>query len=253
IVNRLWGLYMGRPLVATPSNYGLRGDFPTHPELLDDLAVRFMDRGWSLKWLAREVVLSSAYRQSSNSQSAIRDPQLADPENRLLAHMNRRRMTVEQWRDSLLMAAGRLDTAIGGPSLDPQNPEERRRTIYSQASRLELNRMLALFDYPDPNVHADRRSETTTPLQKMFVLNSQFMIEQAASLALRQQDESLDDAQRIDDAYRLLYSRPPSEEESRLGLAFLQGDGTQGGPAALERWQQYAHVLLAASELLYID
>ena len=262
IVNRMWALYFGRPLVATPSNFGARGEQPTHPELLDDLAIRFVESGWSLKWLAREIVSSSAYRQSSiadsptgnlssNPQSAIRNPQLVDPENRLLARMNRRRMTVEQWRDSVLAASGRLETAIGGPSLDPQDPQQRRRTIYSQASRLELNRMLAMFDYPDPNVHADRRVETTTPLQKMFVLNSPFMVEQAGALAERLTTEISDSAlaasnQRIDYAYRLLYGRPATEEEIKLGIEFLRGGD-------VERLKQYAHVLLAANELLYVD
>jgi len=120
--------------------------------------------------------------------------------------------------------------------------------------------MLAMFDYPDPNVHADRRVETTTPLQKMFVLNSPFMVEQARRLAERLQNESLDDAQRIERAYRLLYSRSPTEEESRLGMTFLGNDGTPRSPpgesrvsATVERWQQYAHVLLAANELMYVD
>jgi hypothetical protein len=249
IVNRMWALYTGQPLVATPSNFGARGELPTHPELLDDLAVRFTHAGWSLKWLAREIVLSSAYRQNSQADAPV---VAADPENKLLSRMNRRRMTVEQWRDSLLAATGKLESTVGGPSLEPQDPAQRRRTIYSHASRLELNRMLAMFDYPDPNVHADRRVETTTPLQKMFVLNSPFMVEQAAALAERLQGESLEDARQIERAYRLLYSRPPNEDEAKLGMDFLAG-GAGGGPATLERWHQYVHVLLAANELLYID
>jgi hypothetical protein len=176
---------------------------------------------------------------------------LTDPENRLLARMNRRRMTVEQWRDSILAGSGRLESTIGGTSLEPQDPEQRRRTIYSHASRLELNRMLAMFDYPDPNVHADRRVETTTPLQKMFVLNSPFMVEQARSLAELLTTEIPDSAadagrQRIDLAYRRLFSRPATDEEMKLGTEFLQGGD-------MERLKQYAHVLLAANELLYVD
>jgi hypothetical protein len=261
IVNRLWGFYFGRPLAATPSNFGTTGEPPTHPELLDDLTLRFLDSGWSLKWLAREIVSSATYRQSSSAefgvrnsestpQSALRSPQSMDPENRLLSRMPRRRLTVEQWRDSMLAASGRLEATIGGRSIDPQQPTERRRTVYSRASRLELNKLLAMFDYPDPNVHADRRVETTTPLQKMFVLNSPFMVEQAAALAQRLLAEVPDSAlaadyQRIDLAYRLLYSRPATDEELSLGLKFV----TSGK----DRWQQYAHVLLAANELLYVD
>ncbi len=249
-VNRIWGQVFGRPLVGTPSNFGAQGEKPTHPELLDDLAVRFMESGWSLRWLLREMVLSAAYRQSGTANT---QRQAADPENRLLSRMNGRRLSVEAWRDALLFASGRLDRTIGGPSLDPQDPQERRRSIYSGVSRLELNRMLALFDFPDPNVHAGRRTETTTPLQKLFVLNSPFLVSQAASLAERLKTEvpgegDQADQRRIDRAYRLLYGRPPSEKEVRLGLAFL-GNGDD----RLARWSQYTHVLLAANEMLFLD
>src|SRR5205814_7231243 len=142
-------------------------------------------------------------------------------ENRLLSRFGRRRLTVEQWRDSVLSAADRLESSIGGPSIDPQDPQQHRRTIYSRASRLELNRMLAMFDYPDPNVHADRRVETTTPLQKMFVLNSPFMVDEAAALAERLQSEVPDSAfaakyQSVDYAYVLLYGRSATDETMKL-------------------------------------
>ncbi len=239
IVNRILGQLFGRPLVATPSNFGATGEPPTHPELLDDLAVRFMRAGWSLKWLQREIVLSAAYRQSS-AMDTHKDK--ADPENRLLSRMSRRRLSVESWRDAVLSASGQLDRSVGGPSLDPQDPKERRRTVYSAVSRLDLNRMLALFDFPDPNAHADRRMETTTPLQKLFVLNSPFMVAQAGHLAERLQREAGPD-QRVDRAYRLLFGRPAKEIEIRLGRAFLkEGD-----------WPRYAHVLLAGNEMLFID
>jgi hypothetical protein len=274
IVNRIWGLYFGRPLVGTASNYGAMGERPTHPELLDDLTVRFMQSDWSLKWLTREIVLSTTYGQSSdnsNPKSKIQNLK-SDPENRLLSRMNRRRLSVEQWRDSILAANGRLEDAVGGPSIDPQNPQERRRTVYSRASRLELNKLLVMFDYPDPNVHADRRVETTTPLQKMFVLNSPFMVEQSGALADRllteitagqnadSEDVAAADRQRIERAYRLLYGRPASDEEIKIGLQFLAKTGKPENSAATEpttdhaaRWKQYAHVLLAANELLYVD
>jgi hypothetical protein len=249
IVNRIWGQYFGRPLVGTPSNFGALGERPTHPELLDDLAVRFMASGWSLKWLHREIVLSAAYRQGST----FRDPDPKDPDNHLLGHMNRRRLSVEAWRDSLLSTTGNLDHTAGGPSIDPQDPKERRRTVYSAVSRLELNRMLVLFDYPDPNVHADRRVETTTPLQKLFILNSPFMAAQAERLTERLMTEvpGEDEAahrRRIDRAYHLLYGRPPTDAEVRLGLAF-----TQDGSDPPTRWRQYAHALLAANEMMFID
>jgi hypothetical protein len=251
IVNRVWAAYFGRGLVATPSNFGTLGERPTHPDLLDDLAARFMKNGWSLKWLHREIVRSATYRQSSltNPQSSLQDP-----DNRLLARMPRRRLTAESWRDAVLAVTGRLDiTTVGGPSIDPLDPKETRRTLYSQVSRLDLNRMLALFDFPDPNVSAEKRAETTTPLQKLFVLNSPFMIAQAEALAERLKKDVADptsegDRKRIDLAYRLLYSRPATAAEVELGLTYLDNGDDRDG-----RWRQYAHVLLAANEMMFVD
>jgi hypothetical protein len=190
---------------------------------------------------------------SANPQSAIRNPQSVDPENRLLGRMSRRRLSVEAWRDSLLAASGRLDGAVGGPSLNPQDPKEGRRTVYSTVSRLSLNPLLAMFDFPDPNLHADRRVETTTPLQKLFVLNSPFMVDVAAALTERLWSEvpagtDQADRRRVERAYHLLYGRPPTTDELRLGLEYLHGcDDPKAG------WQRYAQVLLAANEMLYVD
>lgn len=256
MVNRIWGLYFGRPLAGTASNFGTLGEPPTHPELLDYLTLRFLEKDWSIKALTRQMVLSATYAEGSGGVSdgsnlGVQGSGIGDPENRLLSRFSRRRLTVEQWRDSILAASGRLDELLGGKSIDPQQASEGRRTIYSRASRLELNKLLAMFDYPDPNVHADRRVETTTPLQKMFVLNSPFMVEQAKALAERLLADVPESAyaakyQRVDLAYRLLYGRPATDEEIGLGLRFLaQGTG--------DRMQQYAHVLLAANELLYVD
>jgi hypothetical protein len=248
LVNRVWAQCFGQALVGTPSNFGALGERPTHPELLDDLAVRFMDTGWSLKWLLREITLSATYAQAGQSDARAAE---VDPDNRLLGRMPRRRLSVEAWRDAVLSAAGRLDAAVGGPSVDPQDPRQRRRTVYSAVSRLELNRILALFDFPDPNTHAAGRVETITPLQKLFVLNGPFLAGQAAALTERLGREiggsgAEGDRQRIERAYLLLYGRPASAAEMHLGLAFLAA----GTP---ERWRQYAQVLLAANEMLYVD
>jgi hypothetical protein len=250
IVNRVWAEHFGRALVATTSNFGALGAAPSHPELLDDLAVRFMQAGWSLKWLHRELVLSATYRQSSAAASRTL---AADPDNRLLGRMSRRRLSVEQWRDAWLSVAGRLDSTIGGPSIEPQDPSERRRTVYSRVSRLQLDRMLALFDFPDANLHCDRRAETTTPLQKMFLTNGPFAIAVAESLAGRLAGEigaerADADWLRIQRAYELLYARPPGESELWIGLRFLR---KSDDPAAA--WPQYAHALLAANEAWFID
>jgi hypothetical protein len=249
IVNRVWGQFFGRPLVATPSNFGALGERPTHPELLDDLAVRFMDAGWSLKWLQREIALSATYRQSSRADAGQTG---VDPENRLLGRMSRRRLSVEAWRDSILAANGRLADTVGGPSIDTADPQQRRRTVYSRVSRLSLNPLLALFDFPDPNIHADRRVETTTPLQKLFVMNNPFMIRQAETFADRVSAVAGSDSHQADEAfiqraYEVLYDRPAGDAEIRLGLEFLKA-----GEPRLRR-TQYAQVLLAANEMLYID
>lgn len=246
IVNRVWGGLFGEPIVRTPSNFGILGEPPTHPKLLDDLSVRFMENGWSLKWLCREIVLSSTWQQSSDLNEA---GQGADPSNRLLWRMNRRRLDVESWRDSILLSAGRLDRTVGGKSIDPIDPKETRRTIYSKVSRLDLNPMLAMFDFPDPNVHAGSRVETTTPIQKMFVLNSPFMVAQVEALAERCLASADDDAERVAWASQTLFGREPTADERALALEFL-GEKDE---KHTERWKQYAHVLLASNELLMID
>jgi hypothetical protein len=246
IVNRVWGQFFGQPLVRTPSNFGALGERPSHPELLDDLAVRFMQAGWSLKWLQREIVLSAAYGQSSQTDSRHIS---ADPENRLLSRMSRRRLGVEAWRDAILASTARLREGIGGLSIDPTAPDQRRRTVYSRISRLSLNPMLSLFDFPDPNIHADHRVETTTPLQKLFVMNSPFMVRQADALAqLLTQETNGTDNSFIQRSYLRLYGRPVTDAELQLGLEFLKGSKD-----AKPRRQEYAQVLLAANEMLFVD
>jgi len=250
IVNRIWAAYFGRGLVGTLSNFGLMGDRPTHPELLDDLAVRFQQNGWSLKWLHREIVLSATYRQSSLAGS---EALAQDPDNLWLSRMPRRRLGAEGWRDSLLAVTGRLDAStVGGPSIDPSDAAQNRRTVYSRISRLDLNRYLVLYDFPDPNVTAEKRSETITPLQKLFVLNSDFMQSQAEALEARLLQavpgEGAEVAvQRIDWAWRNLFGRPATVDEQRLSEDFL------GQVDAAGRWRQFAHVLLASNELQYVD
>jgi hypothetical protein len=245
IVNRVWGELFGQYLVGTPSNFGELGERPTHPELLDDFAVRFMEHGWSLKWLQQEIVLSATYRQSSHVDER---QQAIDPANQLLGRMNRRRLSAEAWRDAILSAAGRLDDSVGGPSIDPVEENATRRTVYSERSRFQLNSMLALFDVPDPNAHAERRVETVTPLQKMFALNSPFMIANADALARRVRAEAGDHAAaRIAHTWRLLYQREPDSEESRLSLAYL------GESPDDQRWSAFTQALLASDELLILD
>lgn len=250
IVNRIWGQYFGKALVGTSSNFGLRGDRPSHPQLLDDLSVRFMENGWSLKWLHKEIVLSATYQQTSD---ASEQHLTVDPPNRLLGRMSRRRRSIEAWRDAVLSATGRLDDSVGGKSMDPSKPDSTRRTVYSRISRFDLDPLLALFDFPDPNVHSARRSETTTPLQKLFVMNNPFMVKQAEMLATRLLSENgnsnMKDINRVQLAYELLFARPAGDEEVKLAMSFL----TQPNSDRERLWQQYAQVLLASNEMLFID
>jgi hypothetical protein len=246
LVNRVWGVLFSKPLVATASNFGHSGMMPTHPELLDDLAVRFMAGGWSVKSLVSELALSATYRQSSREDVK---KSAADAANESLWRMNRRRLSIEQWRDSVLAVTGELDLS-GGKSLELDDAKNLRRTVHARISRLKLNDLLMQFDYPDANVHAEKRSATTTPTQKLFMLNSPFMLERAKVLAERvTTDASESDAASIQRAYQLLYGRNPESAETAAALAFLRKPAT----GEVTRWQQYAQALLMANEMLYVD
>ena len=249
-VNRVWMHHFGVGLVDTPSNFGLNGSKPSHPELLDDLAVRFMENGWSTKWLHREIMLSSTYQQSATpSQDAS-----LDPDNRLLSHFNRRRLGAEAFRDAVLAVSGRLDESIGGPSGDADDVNFSRRTIYASVSRHKLSDTLQTFDFPDPAIHCEKRANTTTPLQQMFVLNSPFVRAQAIALAERIQQEggeTLDE--RVTHLHRLLYARLPIEAELQIAREFLAEAASTDEQATATRWQRYTHALLSSNEFLYVD
>lgn len=253
-VNRVWAMLFGSPLARTTSNFGAMGERPAHPELLDDLAVRFMTGGWSVKRLVRELVLSATYRQGreitepgARSQDAAAS-ELSALRDTLHARAQRRRLGIEQWRDAILSVSGTL-TREGGPSRDLDSAAHHQRTLYSQVSRRDLNKTLMLFDYPDANVHAARRSESTTPTQKLFVMNSAFIIAQARALARRLQESAPDDPSRIRRAYELLFAREPEPEEARIALEFLQ----HPAEGSLTAWEQLAQALLATNEMAWMD
>jgi len=247
IVNRMWGWFFGQPIVPTPSNFGHSGQPPSDPQLLDFLATHFMDSGWNMKKLIREMMLSSTYRQSSLSA----DNEKRDPSNSSLSRMNRRRLTVEQWRDAVLFVSGDLQ-AVGGKSLELDNATNFHRTVYARVSRLKLNDTLVQFDYPDANVHAEKRSVTTTPMQKLFLLNNPFMMERAKSLVRRvEQTGARSDRQKIAHAYEILFAREPERSELNLALAYLRKP--VAAVTELSRWEQYAQMLLASNEMFYVD
>ncbi|OYW13457.1 MAG: hypothetical protein B7X34_00190 [Acidobacteriia bacterium 12-62-4] len=218
-VNRLWQHHFGQGLVRSPGNFGQLGDRPTHPELLDYLAGRLVQNGWSLKAMHREMLLTEAYQRSSAASPAAREK---DPDNLLLSHANvRERLDAEALRDSVLAVAGTLDRTVGGAPA-PFDHKHRRRTLYVTVSR--------------------SRMVTVGPMQRLFFMNAPFVAEQAKALAARLTGT---DGERIRAAYELLYARPASADELQLGLAFLQGDAT--------RWPQYAQVLLSAAEFSTIQ
>jgi mono/diheme cytochrome c family protein/cytochrome c553 len=252
MVNRIWQHHFGRGLVASSSNFGALGEPPSHPELLDWLAHRFVASGWSLKALHREILLSSVYQQSSRpSAEGIKK----DPGNVLLWRMNGRRLDVEAWRDAMLAVAGRLDATVGGPSVSLEAADNRRRTVYAAISRHDLAWMLRLFDFPDPNITSGGRVETTVPLQELFVLNSEFMATSARDVAARLMVDSRtgrDDDARIRQAYRLLYGRDPTDRERKLGLQYLKTPGP-ADTTRTSRWEKYTHALLATNEFMFVD
>jgi len=253
MVNRVWQHHFGRGLVGTPDNFGKLGEPPTHPELLEYLTVKFVEQGWSIKSLHREIMLSATYQLSSDRNESN---QQIDADNRYLWRMTRRRLDVEAWRDALLATSGRLDGKLQGPSTNLADSSNNRRTVYAFISRHELDNMLRLFDFPDANITASVRAETTVPQQQLFVLNSPFMIEQSKAFAARVLIESADGLEdRIQHAYRLAFGRKASPGELQVGLEYLQAidPPEQKDLNKLNRWERYAQALLASNEFLYID
>jgi hypothetical protein len=247
-VNRVWAWHFGRGLVSTPSNFGALGDRPSNPELLDWLAINFMKNGWSVKWLHRQIMLAGVYQLESRPDPA---DDKVDAANVYLWRGTRKRLEIEDWRDSLLVVSGNLDTRGGGPTFDLRDPNARRRTVYAKVSRHDLDGLLRLFDFPDANVTADKRVVTTVPQQQLFALNSEFMVAQAKAFTARVEKSGATDEERIAAAYRIAFGRAPERAEVDLALRFLKLPPRSDDK--LSRWQQYAQVLLASNEMMYVD
>jgi mono/diheme cytochrome c family protein len=216
IANRIWKGHLGTGLVDTPSNFGVTGERPSNPELLDYLAQAFVDGGLSIKKLHRAIMLSAVYQLGGEYNKAAFDK---DSGNRLYWRANRRRMTAEQIRDSLLFVSGALDLKAGGPSA-PLTPLYDRRTVYGRISRYKLDEYLQLFDFPSPNLSAEKRFSTSVPLQRLFFMNSDFVQQQAELLARRIVGET-DNAARVQKAYSLILGRAPSDAEMKAALTFI--------------------------------
>jgi hypothetical protein len=236
IVNRVWGWHFDKHLVGTPSDFGVQGLAPTHPELLEDLSARFVANGWSLKWLHREIMLSATYRQSSQPRAEAMD---VDPTNQLLWRMNPRRMDIEAYRDSILRISGKLVPTMYGPSEDIETGS--RRTLYTNMSRARSGSdVLKLYDVPQPMAHVPMRHLTINPLQALFVMNSPFIRQQAAALAATVEARATPE-DRIRALYRKVFARDAKPQELTLGVAYLE---TAGVP-------QYAQALLSANEVIF--
>ena len=252
IVNRIWAHHFGAGLVRTPSNFGLRGQPPSHPELLDHLANRLMDEGWSLKKLHRLIMLSSTYQQSSRDRADYRQ---RDPENRLLWKMNRRRLDFEAQRDAMLVAAGRLDRTIGGPSVDVANAETGRRSVYALIDRQALPGMLPTFDFASPDAHSPERYTTTVPSQALFLMNGALANRLARVLAAREDLTAiLAPAERAAWMIQVAWSREATAEERTLAVEFIErdkGDIIEGQPGSWEGWRK--HCFWRTSSCMSID
>ena len=253
MVNRLWQWHMGKGVVATPSDFGTRGTLPSHPELLDHLASRFMQSGWSLKAMHRLLVLSATYRQQAVP---------SDNTNLFIGHI-RRRLTAEEIRDSLLAATGELDTEPG--ERHPFPPESswsftqhgpfaadyptNKRAVFQMQKRNRRDRFLALFDGADPNATTASREATTVPTQALYFLNDPFIRARVAGLEKKLATQP-DDGSRLDLACQLLYGRNASENDTQDLAEFLAAYPPM---AKTEAWRGWLAVMLAANEVLYVD
>jgi hypothetical protein len=232
----------------------VRSDPPTHPELLDWLASRLLDRGWSLKALHREMMRSATYRQASGDRPECRQ---VDPENRLLWRTNRRRLELEAVRDSLLTIAGQLDTRMHGRPVElTKSPYPRRRAVYGYIDRQDLPNLFRVFDIASPDSSTPRRPRTTVPQQALFLMNSPFVVEQAKGLAERPEVASAGDdpAAKVAALYRLVLARAPDAGELAIGQQFIAA--ASAGDALgmkLTPWEQYAQLLLLTNEVMYVD
>ncbi len=250
-VNWVWTHHFGQSLIPTPGDLGLRGEPPSHPELLDDLARRFIDEGkWSPRWLHREIILSQAWRQSSTARS---ETLASDPENMYYSRSRRRRLSWESWRDSLLVAAGTLNfDSRGGPGMDPLDPSNgTRRTLYSWLDRQDVPGILRAFDIANPDTAVHVRPVTLVPQQGLVMLNSPIVIDAAKKVAERLPEESSTRA-RIEQLWRIVLARSPRREEVNMVQDWIErAESSSSDDFGV--WAQLAQALMITAEFQYID
>jgi cytochrome c553 len=258
IVNRIWQWHFGEGIVRTPSNWGVTGAKPTHPELLDWLAQRFIDDGWSFKKLHKRILLSAAYQQSADAEPQTREK---DPSNELFGRFPRRRLDVEEMRDAMLALDGTLDLTMGGTlqegqGTDGENDDKRRsidpasskrRTVYLPLRRSNLPALLNLFDFGDATTSNDQRTRTNIAPQALFVMNSPFVAERAATLSANVRKSAGSDRDHVAELYLRIYGRPATPAELDQALTFL-ASGKLPNP-----WTAFTRVLLGSNEFWYVD
>ncbi|MEK6250252.1 MAG: DUF1549 and DUF1553 domain-containing protein, partial [Planctomycetales bacterium] len=228
MVNRIWGWHFGSHLVSTPSDFGTRSDPPSHPQLLDYLARRFMDSGWSIKSIHRLIMQSATYQQQSIDR---KDCVEVDPLNRLHWQMNRRRLEFEPMRDAMLAVTNELDLKIGG--LPFRDVESARRSVYFYNNRRRIEAVLPTFDVPVPEATLPKRANTTVPQQSLYLMNSGFAVRRARKLVERLDNAVLnaEPKQKIEQLYRWLYGRMPTSEEIDIGMEFVAHELVDEPPA----------------------
>jgi len=284
MVNRLWQHHFGRGLVATPNDFGTQGRRPTDLELLDWLASRFIESGWSVKAMHRLMLNSATYQQGSSVQGREArgeseqslDSRLStlDPNETLFSPFTRHRLDAEQLRDALLAVSGELDPTPGGVHPFPAEQtwaftqhapfhavyESKKRSVYLMQQRIRKHPFLALFDGADPNASTGERGVTTTPLQALFAMNDKFAHEQAMAFARRLLREEGEDRFRLERAYQLAFARRARPDEVSECLASLEAvrsklraNGSSADEQALMAWSSVARALLGSNEFLFID
>lgn len=268
-VNRVWRWHFGRGLVRTTDNFGLLGETPSHPELLDWLARQFIADGWSVKSLHRRIVTSSTYQQTStpNAEALVKDP-----ENRLLSRAEVRRLEAESTRDALLATSGQLDETMGGSLLQLKNRDyffdhtskdlttydSRRRSLYLPVVRNNVFDLFQLLDFPDPAVSTGNRATTVVAAQALLMLNSDFVMQAATDFADRLLAATADEDQRLSQMYAIAFSREPTTDEREADRAFLakvtqvQSTESDINKRRRQAWVTLCHVALAANEFLYV-
>jgi cytochrome c553 len=266
MVNRIWRRHFGEGLVRTPDNFGLTGERPTHPELLDTLAARFLEGGWSIKKLQKEIAMTASYRMSSRADARA---EAIDPDNRLLHHMPVRRLEAESIRDAILAVSGALDPKMYGPSVPPHISEyqdgrgkpptgpldgDGRRSIYVGVRRNFLPPLLVAFDYPMTVSTIGRRGVSTVPSQALALMNNEFVIKQAARWADSLQSAAPDDLSRIRLMFAAAYGRPAGPEEVQRALKFLdeQEKRYESADARFRAAADLAHVIFNSKEFIFI-